>query len=173
MIQLLPKFEDSHFVLYLDNYFTSVPLFSMLRAENIGAVGTTRPSGTEFPALLIALRQNFSNKLDWGTICAVEVDGVLCLGWQDNNLVLGLSTIHTVHEASSYITHWRKRPQATSTNATSARKIFGDLPQKELDILIWVNDYNHSMNSVNLANQFQQAYDTQQISYYTWFSLIH
>ena len=105
MARLLLKFEDSHFVLYLDNYFTSVPLFSILYAENIGAVGTTRPLGTEFPALLITLRQKFSNKLDWGTICAVEVDGVLCLGWQDNNLVLGLLTIHTVHEASSYITH--------------------------------------------------------------------
>ena len=81
MAQLLLKFEDFYFVLYLDNYFTSVPLFSMLCAENIGAVGTTRPSGTGFPALLIILHQKFSNKLDWGTICAVEVDGVFCLGW--------------------------------------------------------------------------------------------
>ena len=100
----------------------------MLRAENIGAVGTTRPQGIEFPALLIALRQKWSTKLDWGTICAVIVNGVLCIGWQDNNLVLGLSTIHTVHETSSQITRSRKRPQTTSTNATTACKVFGDLP---------------------------------------------
>jgi hypothetical protein len=80
MARLLPKIEKSYFVLYLDNYSTSIPLFSILRAENIGAVGTTRPSGTEFPALLITLRQNFSTKLNWGTICAIEVDGVLCIG---------------------------------------------------------------------------------------------
>src|SRR5436305_13225740 len=35
MAQLLPKIEQSYFVLFLDNYFTSIPLFSMLRAENI------------------------------------------------------------------------------------------------------------------------------------------
>ena len=43
MARLLPKFPNSYYVLYLDNYFTSIPLFSMLRKENIGAVGTTRP----------------------------------------------------------------------------------------------------------------------------------
>ena len=56
MARLLPKFEDSHFVLYLDNYFTSVPLFSMLYAKNISTVRTTRSSGTKFLALLITLR---------------------------------------------------------------------------------------------------------------------
>ena len=30
MAQLLPKFPDSYFVIYMDNYFTSIPLFSML-----------------------------------------------------------------------------------------------------------------------------------------------
>jgi hypothetical protein len=28
--QLLPKFPDSYYILYLGNYFTSIPLFSML-----------------------------------------------------------------------------------------------------------------------------------------------
>jgi len=54
--RLLPKINQSYFVLYLDNYFTSIPLFLKLRAENIGAVSTTRPLGINFPALLIALR---------------------------------------------------------------------------------------------------------------------
>jgi hypothetical protein len=58
MAQLLPKFSNSHFVIYIDNYFTSIPLFSMLRKENISAVGTTRPLGIDFPALLIVLCKN-------------------------------------------------------------------------------------------------------------------
>jgi hypothetical protein len=78
-----------------------------------------------------------------------------------------------VHEASSYVTRWRKRPQTTSTNATSARKVFGALPRKELDILTWVDDYNHNMNSVDLANQFRQVYYTQRISYRILFLLMH
>jgi hypothetical protein len=64
MARLLPKFPNSPYVIYLDNYFTSIPLFSMLRKENIGAAGTTRPSGIDFLALLIVLRKNWATKLD-------------------------------------------------------------------------------------------------------------
>ena len=74
---------------------------------------------------------------------------MLCISWQDNNLVLGLSTIHTVHEASSHITRFRKRPQTTSTNAATARKVFSDLSRSELDIPTFIDDYNHNMNGVD------------------------
>ena len=37
-----------HLTVYMDNYFTSVPLFSELRACKFGAVGITRPH-KEFP----------------------------------------------------------------------------------------------------------------------------
>jgi len=30
MARLLPKFSNSHYILYLDNYFTLIPLFLML-----------------------------------------------------------------------------------------------------------------------------------------------
>ena len=119
MARLLPKFPNSHYVIYMDNYFTSIPLFSMLRKENIGAVGTTRPLGIDFLALLIVLRKNWSTKLDWGTTVADIVDGVLCISWQDNNFVLRLSTVHTVHEASSWVPSVRNRPSKTSTNCYS------------------------------------------------------
>ncbi len=78
MARLLSKFPDSHYVIYMDNYFTSIPLFLMLRKENIGAVGIIRFLGIDFPALLIVLRKKWFSKLDWGII---EVDGVLCIGW--------------------------------------------------------------------------------------------
>ena len=152
MARLLSKFPDSHYVIYMDNYFTSIPLFSMLRKENIGAVGIIRFLGIDFPALLIVLRKNWSTKLDWGTTIVDVVDGVLCIGWQDNNFVLGLSTVHTVHKASSWVPLVRRRPLTSSTNAIIARKAFGDLPFKLLNILTWVNDYNHNINSINLAN---------------------
>jgi len=64
MVRLLPKIKESYFIIFLDNYFTSIPLFLKLRAKNISAVGKTRPQGTEFPALLITLRQKWSTKLD-------------------------------------------------------------------------------------------------------------
>jgi hypothetical protein len=55
MAHLLPKINQSYFVLYLNNYFTSISLFSKLRAKNIGAIGIARPLGIDFPILLIAL----------------------------------------------------------------------------------------------------------------------
>ena len=145
----------------------------MLRKENIGAAGTTRPSSMDFPALLTVLRENWSTKLDWGTTVAVVIDGVLCIDWQDSNFVLGLSTIHTVHEASSLVTSKRNRPGATSTNARITREVFGDSPFKLLEIPSFIDDYNHHMNSVDLANQYRQAYDTQKIAYRTWIPLLH
>ena len=160
MARLLPKIEDTHFVIYMDNYFTSIPLFSMLRKENIGAAGTTRPSSMDFPALLTVLREKWSTKLDWGTTVAVVIDGVLCIGWQDSNFVLGLSTVHTVHEASSLVTSKHNRPGATSTNARITREVFGDSLFKLLEISSFIDDYNYYINSVDLTNQYRQAYDT-------------
>jgi hypothetical protein len=139
MARLLPKFPNSHFVIYMDNYFTSILLFSILRKENIGAARTTRPSGIGFPALLIVSRQKWSTKLDWGTTFADEVDSVLCIGWQDNNFVLGLSTVHTVHEASSYVMSKRSCPAATSTNASIKQKVFREFAYMLLEILTWVD----------------------------------
>ena len=43
----------------------------------------------------------------------------------------------------------------------------------ELEIPCFINDYNHHMNSVDLANQFRQVYDTQQIAYRTWNPLFY
>jgi len=44
------------------------------------------------------------------------------------------------------------RLSKTSTNANITKKVFGDLLFKDLDILTFINDYNHYMNSVDLAN---------------------
>lgn len=92
---------------------------------------------------------------------------MLCISWQDNNFVLGLSTIHTVHKASSFVKLARNRPSKTSTNACVTRTVFGDLPFTILVILKFINDYNYYMNSVDLANQLRQPYSTQKLAYQT------
>jgi hypothetical protein len=67
----------------------------------------------------------------------------------------------------------RNRPGSTSTNAAITGKVFGDSAFMILDIPTWINDYNHNMNAVDLANQHQQPYDTQRIAYRTWIPLLH
>ncbi len=81
MALFLLKIEQSYFILFLDNYFTSISLFLKLRAENISAVGIIRSQGTEFPALLIILRQKWFIKLDWGIICVTIINDILCISW--------------------------------------------------------------------------------------------
>ena len=76
MARLLSKFPNSHYVIYMDNYFTSIPLFLMFRKENIGAAGIIKASGIDFPALLTVLLKNWFIKLNWGTIIADIVDNV-------------------------------------------------------------------------------------------------
>jgi hypothetical protein len=64
--------------IYLDNYFTSVPLFKELQACELGAIGTTRPH-KQLPVGFKTLKNRFSTKLEWNTLLAKVVDGVLCL----------------------------------------------------------------------------------------------
>ncbi len=81
MARLLSKFLDLFYVIYLDNYFTLILLFLMLRKENIGVTGTTRPSGIDFPALFIILRKNQLIKLDWGITVVEIINNVFYISW--------------------------------------------------------------------------------------------
>jgi hypothetical protein len=85
----------------MDNYFASMPLFEELRVCDFGAVRTTRPH-SEFPAGMKELKDKFSKKLKWNTLLAKVVRNTLCLAWQDNNIVLALSNVHTVHTAKDW-----------------------------------------------------------------------
>lgn len=66
IVQQLPA-SDAVITLFLDNLFTSIPLFRKLRAKGIGAVGTTRLStaGEDYPAILHVLKEKY------GTVSAI------------------------------------------------------------------------------------------------------
>jgi hypothetical protein len=161
-----------HLSIYMDNYFTSVPLFSELRAYEFGATGTTRPH-KEFPTGLKELKDRFSTKLPWNTLLAKVVDNTLCLAWQDNNIVLALSNIHTVHNTDDFRNRVRKRPAKTSTNGRIVRQVFGDEPTKELRIPRFIDDYNHFMGGVDLANQYRESYETHKSTQRNWWPLFY
>ena len=56
-------------------------------------------------------------KLEWNILLGKVVDNTLCLAWQDNNIVLALSIIHTIYKVDDFCEKLRKRPGKTSTNA--------------------------------------------------------
>ena len=158
--------------IYLDNYFTTIPLFEELRIIKIGAAGTTRPhaQGNQWPPLLKRLK-DISKKVPYNTICAIPVGNVLCLGWQDNNMVFGLTTIHTVNQPTDLIERMRKRPRKTSTNAAIVRPVFGDSHRKVIAIPRFIDEYNHHMGGVDIANQHRAAYEVHQRALRSWWPL--
>ena len=118
-----------------------MPLFTELRACNFGAVGTIRPH-KEFPDELIKIKTQYATKLEWNTHLTTVVQDVLCLAWQDNNIVLALSNIHTIDWTEDFRKKVRKRPAKTSTNGRIVRHIFADEPTKSLSIPCFIDDYN-------------------------------
>jgi hypothetical protein len=158
--------------IYMDNYFTSIALFSELQACNFGAVGTTRPH-KDFPEALSDIKNRFATKLEWNTLLAVVVKDILCLAWQDNNIVLALSNIHTVDKADDFREKVRRRPAKTSTNGRIVRRVFGGDYTKELRIPCFIDDYNHHMGGVDLANQFRESYETHKPTLRNWWPLFY
>jgi hypothetical protein len=153
-MELITTSPVASYSIYMDNYFSSVALFNHLYALQYGACGTARPTNG-IPPQLQKLKEH-AKEIPWGTLYALLVSNVLCLAWQDNNTVFTLSTLHS---ADSFVPCKRKRPGKISTNASIARRIFGNEVTKELDIPIFINDYNHYMNGVDLANQYRASYE--------------
>jgi hypothetical protein len=114
------------------------------------------------------LKERFAGKLEWNTLLAKVVKKTLCLAWQDNNIVLALSNIHTVHTAKDWRDRVRKRPAKSSTNGALVRKVFKDQALKELSIPCFIDDYNHFMGGVDLANQFRESYELHRKTCRTW-----
>lgn len=157
---------------YLDNYFTSVPLFEELRSAGYGAVGTTR-SHAQLPSQFTILKGRFASSLPWNTLFAKVVENTLCLAWQDNNIVLALSSVHTVDQAEDFRAKLQKRPAKTSTNGRIVRQIFGQSYTKELIIPRFIDDYNHHMGGVDLANQFREVYEVRRTTQRNWWPLFY
>jgi hypothetical protein len=70
-------------------------------------------------------------------------------GWKDNAFAL---TMSTVYNRTGRVTTVQRRPKKTSTNAKTARVLFGDQPTKELKIPEVYHEYNHKMLEVDMTD---------------------
>ena len=66
--------------------------------------------------------------------------------------------------ALSSIAFYRRRPEKSSTNAEIVLKVFDDASKKTFAISIFIDDYNHNMNDVDIANQQRTSYETRLVS---------
>ena len=61
----------------------------------------------------------------------------------------------TGHLPTEEITRYRKRLKKTSTNSIIVKEIFNGQHRKELKIPLFIDSYNHYMNSIDVTNQLQ------------------
>ena len=127
----------------------------------------------EFPKGLKELKARILIKLKWNTLFTIVVQDILCLAWQDNNIVLTLSNIHIVDKVEDFQEKARNRPIKILTNRRIIRKVFRSEHTKNLQIPYFINNYNHYIGGINLINQFREAYETYKPIFRTWQPLFY
>jgi hypothetical protein len=80
--------------------------------------------------------------------------------------------LSSIYSPYSYITTKRKRLATTSINTAIARAPFSDDVEKEQLIPTAIDDYNHYIGGVDIANQFRSNYEIQRKSMRNWFPLL-
>ena len=87
----------------------------------------------------------------------------------DNAPVTMLTTVHNIHGSKSHVDTERKCPRNTSSNAAGVRQLFGEGEfVKLLSIPSCIDDYNHFMGGIDIADQYRLYYMTQLIAQYNW-----
>ena len=167
LVKQLPHSKTFH--VYMDNYFSNIPLFKYMRDNGIGACGTVRTNSAKFPK---ELKVGKTLSLDWNTLSGKVIDNVLATLWIDNGPVTMLTTIHEICGDEWKVIRNRRRPRETSSNANTVRQVFGNAPRKELAIPKVIDDYNHHMGGVDIADQLRGYYNCQLTVRRTWFPLL-
>ena len=150
----------------MDNYFSNINLFNFLRNKKIGACGTVRTNSAKFPNIL-----KIKRKLNWNILFGVVIDNVLAIVWIDNGPVNMLTTIHEINGPQYHIERFRRRPRITNANAIKIQNVFGNDFKKKLPIPIVIDDYNHFMKGVDIADQLRSNYIIQFPVQRTWVPL--
>ena len=98
VIKLTEPLKSKSYILFVDNYYTNIPLFQYLSSVGIHAVGTIRENTSSFLETMKNMAAWGKNK-DRGTVRYERIGDsphdVLLLQWVDGNVVSILSTYHS------------------------------------------------------------------------------
>jgi len=100
MISRLPKYLVYN--LYLDNYYTLLPLLSSLQEKGVDACGTVCTSSKIFPPELFVPKNKFS-PLGYYEWAGMVVNEIAIMLWMDNAPVSMMTTIHQLKGRESDI----------------------------------------------------------------------
>jgi hypothetical protein len=161
-------YQTHRFVLYCDNYFSNIPLFSVLRRIGIAACGTARPNSSGYPRELKVDKRRAN--LQWGTLAGVIVDDVLAFVWQDKNLVRFLTTAYP-GDSDDVEMALRRRPRTTAQNRTLVQEVWGGMASRWLALPKASVRYNFHMGGVDLTDQRRSYYSVQLRTVRNWMLL--
>jgi hypothetical protein len=166
--RLQSEYPDTalHLTLACDNFFTTHKLFKELRARGIAAYGTAK-DGSGMPKQHILLRDCTTKKKDYGLICNSVVSGVNQVTYVDQKAVHMMTTAHdVVHEELC----WRDASTRRKVSLERARETAGrtELPYPQVS-----HDYNHNMNSCDVASQVWSYYSVSRYSHWrNWWPML-
>lgn len=166
--QLQLKHRRKAWNVYMDNYFTTVPLLAELRKMGVGGCGTTKSNLKGFPEQFKPVNQK--SKLPYLFQSGVVKDTVGCLLWIHNAPVTMMSTIHSLKE-QGLKPNWN--PGTKSTNGAAASEFYQDNELLDILVPIIILAYNLNKVGVDVADQYRTYYDTQLTSRRNWYPLFY
>lgn len=138
--------QNKNHCLYMDNYFTSVPLLNYLKIKGIHACGTVNSSRKHLPKM----KPDSALKIgdyDW------EISDKNCVSivkWKDKRIVNLLSNFHD------------------PKNVTQVKRRAKDGTQSMVPCPLVLHDYNNNMNCVDKFDQNKKSYQIDRKSQKWW-----
>ncbi len=164
-------------ILFMDNYFTEPKLAVGLKVKGIAVCGTMKHNRTDLSELLVEMKKIFIRDISYGVLAAVVQDDVLYAAWQDNNLVLALTTAYGVREVDDCVSKKRKRLSKISINARVSLPAFikngQPVWEKEFKVSKLFDYYNKHMGEIDRFNALVTAYTSQRACNRNWMPLFH
>ena len=132
---LLQGFERNNYHIYMDNYYTSIPLFQEMVAKRFEACGTTRTDRVGMPEEWKKKGKTYQ-KLKKGEVRTKKIDGIMALQWQDKRTITMLTTMHD----NKMVTKRR-------------RSRFGNNNEENVMKPLCINEYNKHLGGVDRSDQ--------------------
>ena len=158
--------ESINLTLACDNFFTTHKLFKELKTRRVASYGTAK-DGSGMPKQHIQLRDCTEKQHDYGLLCNSVFDGVNHITFIDQKAVHMMTTAHDVVNEPSY---WRDAKTRRDACLARAREAAGrtELPYPQLS-----HDYNHGMNSCDVASQVWSYYSVSRYSHWrNWWPML-
>ena len=130
------------YVVAMDNLFTYSRSLIGARERHVAVVGTARAQGGWPPKEYRDVEEERFNSL--------HVDNFQINRWVDNNIVTMVTTMHELDETTVCV---RKKPQVTTVNKKNLSQTWDDSATKAIEIPQCVDNYNHWMGGVDVADQ--------------------